>query len=157
MKRRTAFGIVMMTAIIILSLIYASPGTADGRIRLEPPSAEHAAGTDTLGRDLAGRIGYGILVSFSIAAPVSLISLVLGICLSFAFTMVRLPKAPVLMLSDTMKTLPPVLLALFLKSYIGYTAGPEARTPRFPRLRGELRRRCGKCHPARAGIATRAG
>lgn len=119
MKRRTAFGIVMMTAIIILSLIYASPGTADGRIRLEPPSAEHAAGTDTLGRDLAGRIGYGILVSFSIAVPVSLISLVLGICLSFAFTMVRLPKALVLMLSDTMKTLPPVLLALFLNAIGG--------------------------------------
>ena len=36
-----------------------------------------------------------------------------------------------------------VLWKLFLKSYIGYTAGQEARTPRFQRLMAELRRRYG--------------
>ena len=119
MRHRTGLGIMMMAAIIILSLIYASPGTADGSLRLEPPSLEHIAGTDALGRDLAGRIGYGLLVSFSIAAPVSILSLLLGVCLSFVFTMVRLPRTPVLMLADTMKALPPVLLALFLNAVSG--------------------------------------
>lgn len=119
MRKKSVAGIIMIALLIAASAFSASPGYADGSIRLEQPSFDHIAGTDTLGRDLAGRIGYGILVSFSIALPVSVISLLLGIVLSYAFTMMNMPGPPVLMLSDTMKSLPPVLLALFLNAITG--------------------------------------
>lgn len=119
MRGRIAAGVAIIAFIVVVSFLCASPGIADGSLRLQPPSLQHIAGTDTLGRDLAGRIGYGVLVSFSIALPVSMISLILGIILSFAFSGARTLNTPFLMLSDTMKSLPPILLALFLNALSG--------------------------------------
>ena len=119
MKRRRLGGIIVIALITLLSLLLASAGTAAGSERLLSPSLEHPAGTDTMGRDLAGRVAYGVLVSFSIALPVSVISILLGIALSFAFSVSGFPTIPFLMLSDTMKSLPPVLLALFLNALSG--------------------------------------
>lgn len=119
MRGRIASGVAIIAFIVVVSFFCASPGIADGSLRLQSPSLQHIAGTDTLGRDLAGRIGYGVLVSFSIALPVSMISLILGIILAFAFSGARTLNTPFLMLSDTMKSLPPILLALFLNALSG--------------------------------------
>ena len=70
MRGRIAAGVAIIVFIVVVSFFCASPGIADGSLRLQSPSLQHIAGTDTLGRDLAGRIGYGVLVSFSIALPV---------------------------------------------------------------------------------------
>lgn len=117
--KKIRMGMAILIAILAFAALFAEDTYADGSIRLLPPSSDYPFGTDSSGRDLLGRICGGILVSFSIAIPVTLISAAGGIVLSFGFTVQKFPSAAVLSLSDSMKSIPPIILALFLNALSG--------------------------------------
>lgn len=117
MRRAAAAAILAM--MLIAALLLRGESFVDVSERLLPPSSMHLMGTDTFGRDVASRIGTGILVSASIAAAASSIALAAGLALSFFFSVWRMPGPVFLTAILTLKTVPPVLLALFLSAISG--------------------------------------
>ena len=117
--RKTISGAVLLLLIMVLSLLLMGDAPVDASSRLSPPSLSAPMGTDTFGRDLAERMGTGMIVSLSIAASVTAISLASGILLSFLFSVWGLPNPLLLTVIITLKTIPPVLLALFLNALTG--------------------------------------
>lgn len=121
--RKLKTGVILLSAIIVLSIFSASfDESVNSSMALVGPSLSHPMGFDSLGRDLLGRIGAGVLVSFSVSALTVAISTVLGLCLSYAMSERHLSYF-VFSLSDSMKLLPTVPLALFLSSLSGPGAG----------------------------------
>ena len=116
--KRVAAGVLIILSILLLAIIFSTFDSARGD-RLLSPSVDHILGTDTLGRDLALRIGRGTLISLSIAFSVTAISLILGIALSFLFFIRDIPSTPLMTVTLMLKTVPPVLLALFLNALTG--------------------------------------
>ncbi len=112
-------GLIILAAILVFSLAVAGESPADGTSRLESPSWEHPFGTDELGRDLMKRVGTAVLVSFSVALPVTIISLAGGMLLSYGFFLRRFPSSGVLALSDTLRSIPAIIIALFLNALSG--------------------------------------
>lgn len=117
MKRKA--GVILFLLLILFSLVFGSDGTVDTENRLIPPSSEEPFGTDTLGRSLLGRTAAGVGISIISALSVTFISASAGIVLSFLYILPRFPKAIVLSLSDTLKSVPSVILALFFASLSG--------------------------------------
>ena len=117
--RRVIIGTAILAAIMIFSLVAADESFVDASQRLLPPSSERIMGSDTFGRSLSCRIGEGILVSFSIASAVTAISFAAGMAIAFILFAWRIPNPAFLTLILTLKTIPPVILALFLNALSG--------------------------------------
>ena len=94
-------------------------GLPAGGDRLLPPSAEHLFGTDMLGRDVAFRTAVGTLVSAVIAASVVILSLLSGIILAYCYMHPLFPKGLLLGIADGLKSIPSIVLALFLSAITG--------------------------------------
>lgn len=112
-------GLVLLLAMLMLAVLCSSPEAVNTAERLLPPSLSHPFGTDGYGRDLLRMTASGLLTSFLTALAVSALSLFTGTLLSFCFSSRHLPGAPFLFLSDTLKAVPAVVLALFLSSLSG--------------------------------------
>lgn len=86
-----------------------------------PPSAQHWAGTDYLGRDLFTRIVYGARYSIGIGLAVVAISLVFGILLGVLAGAAnsRIVDAVVMRGIDALSSFPAVLLALVIVGLTG--------------------------------------
>jgi peptide/nickel transport system permease protein len=77
------------TAMLLLLFMYAFGGTllmteadanfTDTAARLQPPSAAHLFGTDTIGRDILARTIYGGQISLMIGLTAMLVELVVGV------------------------------------------------------------------------------
>ncbi len=117
--KRLLSGLFLLAVVVIISAAIAGESHVDTSSRLSPPSSEHIMGSDTFGRDLAGRIGQGVLVSLAIASAITAISFAAGIALSFLFSVWRIPNPAFLTAILTIKTVPPVILALFLNALSG--------------------------------------
>lgn len=117
--RRIAAGLAVLGIVIIFAAAVAGDAYADGSARFLPPSAVHPFGTDSMGRDILTLIGSGILVSLSVAVPATALSALGGLILSFGFAGRRFPSAAVIAVSDSMRSLPPIILALFLNALSG--------------------------------------
>lgn len=112
-------GLVIFSLLILFALSFSSSGYVNAAERLLPPSRQHPFGTDGYGRDLLPVIASGLRTSFLVAFPVTLVSLFLGILLSSAFSSRHIPKAPLMFLADVLKSVPSLVLALFLGSMSG--------------------------------------
>lgn len=117
MNRRIRAGIAIMAFILLFAIAFGGEGDVDLSIRLMPPSAGYLFGCDTFGRDLMERTAGGILVSMSIALAVAFLSMALGIAIGSASSLPHLSLLAAL--TDSLKSLPPVVLALFLVTLSG--------------------------------------
>lgn len=84
------FGIVMLVLLFVYSFggaLFISEGDAnavDTAARLQPPSREHALGTDTIGRDILARTIYGGQISLIIGLTAMVVEVTLGILIGAA-------------------------------------------------------------------------
>lgn len=116
-KLRT--GIVIIVILIVFSLLTAAKGEMDMSEYLSLPSREHIFGCDSLGRDLLGRCSYGLLVSFTISVTSSFMGLTIALILVFVIKNVPVLGPIVHSFVKALKTLPSIVLALFLLSFPG--------------------------------------
>lgn len=90
----------------------------DTRRRLQPPSAEHPFGTDTIGRDILARVIYGGQISLVIGLTAVSVSVVLGTTvgvLSGYFG--GLLDAVLMRFTEAMLSIPSLLLLLVMAKY----------------------------------------
>ena len=112
-------GLVILLFLVIFAILFGGEGSVDTASRLLPPSGDELFGTDTLGRSLLERTAGGVGISLAAATAATVFSVVLGIVLSYLYTMPHFPKEVVLAVSDSMKSVPSIILALFLASVSG--------------------------------------
>jgi peptide/nickel transport system permease protein len=112
-------GVVLLLAVAALSILAPwvathDPQDMDPITRLQPPSAEHYFGTDSLGRDVFSRAVWGgrvsLIVGLSVAALATLIGTVLGMLAGF----VRGADAIIMRVMDGLMAIPGILLAIAL-------------------------------------------
>lgn len=117
--RKIGIGVALILAIILISCATASFNPAiDSSKALLQPSWEHLLGCDFLGRDLLSLMSSGVLISVSVAALTVFISISVGLLLALAMSFKSLSffAFPI---SDSLKLLPTVPLALFFSSVGG--------------------------------------
>ncbi|MEM0936208.1 MAG: ABC transporter permease [Pseudomonadota bacterium] len=119
------FGLALVT-VVMLSAVFASvltqydPTQISPRDRFLPPSGAHLLGTDQLGRDLFSRVLHGGQVALYVALVSTAVSLVIGIVLGLiAGYGPRWLDNLMILLFDTMKSFPTVMLALALVTIMG--------------------------------------
>ena len=114
---------VMLGSLLLLVLLVAltagapwltahDPAALAPRARLQPSSDTYWLGTDSLGRDLLSRVLYGGRLSITLAALVSAIAIVAGLCIGLAAGYVRRLDAPIMRLMDGIMAIPGLLLAV---------------------------------------------
>ncbi|MCG8353008.1 MAG: ABC transporter permease [Chloroflexales bacterium] len=74
----TVLVVFVITAILAPVIAPYDPNAQDFRI-LQPPSVDHWAGTDDLGRDLLSRLMYGAQISLLVGIAAPLLALILGV------------------------------------------------------------------------------
>lgn len=83
--------------------------------RLEPPSAEHLLGTDSMGRDILSRLLFGTRVTLVIAVIAVGASLLIGVPLGLvAGYFENLFSEGIMRVADVFLSIPQVILAIFL-------------------------------------------
>jgi peptide/nickel transport system permease protein len=88
--------------------------------RLASPSWQHWLGTDQIGRDMLTRVLYGARVALAVSVGCTSVSLVLGVAFgALAGVGPRILDAALMLLFDTINSLPTVLLALAIMTLIG--------------------------------------
>lgn len=96
------------------------PNKISPRDRFLPPSAEHLLGTDQLGRDLFSRVLHGSRIALSIALFATGVSLIIGVVLGLiAGYGPRWLDNLMILLFDSIKSFPTVMLALALVTLFG--------------------------------------
>ena len=115
--KKLRIGLLMLFVLVIFAVLVSGDSARDARFL--PPSASHPLGTDALGHDIISRIGSGMLVSFAVACPATLISALGGLLLSFGFAGRKFPSTSVIAAADSMRSLPPIILALFFNALSG--------------------------------------
>jgi len=96
------------------------PSKISPRDRFQPPSWDHFLGTDQLGRDLFSRVLHGGRIALSVALFATAASLVIGIVLGLiAGYGPRWLDNVMLLLFDSIKSFPTVMLALALVTLFG--------------------------------------
>lgn len=116
-KLRT--GLIIIAVLVVFSLLTASKGEMNMALYLASPSSGHILGCDNLGRDLLGRCSYGLLVSLVISVTSSLSGLTIALILVFIIKNIPVLGPMVHSLVKALKTLPSIILALFLLSFPG--------------------------------------
>ena len=114
--------IVLMTggAIFADLLSIYEPSKISPRDRFLPPGWEHLFGTDHLGRDLFSRVLHGSRIALSVALFATFVSLVIGVVLGLiAGYGPRWLDNVMLLLFDSVKSFPTVMLALALVTLLG--------------------------------------
>lgn len=139
---------VMLGSLLLLLLLIAisvgapwlaqhDPGALTPRARLQPSSDTYWLGTDSLGRDLLARVLYGGRLSITLAAMVSVISVLLGLVIGLAAGYVRRLDAPVMRLMDGIMAIPGLLLAVAMVALGGaniVTMVVAIAIPEIPRI-----------------------
>jgi peptide/nickel transport system permease protein len=101
-------------------LVAGDPLAADPRLALNPPSAEHLAGTDQLGRDVLTRVVYGARYSILIGLGASALGVFLGLVVGLGAAVG--PKwldAVLSRLIDVVAAFPGILLVLLFIALTG--------------------------------------
>ena len=113
-------GLMVGGAVFADVLTVYDPNQISPRDRFLPPSAEHFLGTDQLGRDLFARVLHGGRIALSVALAATAISLVIGITLGLiAGYGPRWLDNLMILLFDSIKSFPTVMLALALVTLFG--------------------------------------
>ncbi|MDR1710036.1 MAG: ABC transporter permease [Candidatus Accumulibacter sp.] len=129
LKRLFARRVVLIAALILLVIVLLSvffplvsgvdPNAIAVMDRLKAPSAEHWAGTDELGRDLAMRIVWGGRYSIMIGIATALFSVLAGTALGLLAGFFRRLDGPIMRVIDAMMSFPDILLGISLVSILG--------------------------------------
>ncbi len=129
LKRLFARRIVLISALLLLAVTALAvffpmissvdPNSIAVMDRLKAPSAEHWAGTDELGRDLAMRIVYGGRYSIMIGLATACFSVIAGTALGLLAGFFRRLDAPIMRVIDAMMSFPDILLGISLVSILG--------------------------------------
>jgi len=119
--------LLILTAIFGPSLIATNPNKLDYAAINAKPSAVHPFGTDNLGRDTLARLVYGLRVSLTVAAYVTVLDLLLGVPLGLAagYFGGKVDVA-VTRVGDVLFAFPGLLLAILVAAIFG-----QAMTDRF--------------------------
>lgn len=117
--KRLIFGSLLLLFIIIAALFLEGDAYVDAASRLSPPTGDNIMGTDAFGRSLSAMIGKGVLVSIAIASAITALSFAAGIMLSFLFFSWEMPNPLFITAMLAVKSIPPVILALFLNALSG--------------------------------------
>jgi len=118
--------IVIMVILAIFAPLIApyDPIRQDLLGKLQPPSAEHWLGTDSLGRDLLSRIIYGSRVSLSVGLVAMFIASSAGMALGMISGYLGGWVDNIIMrIMDAMMAIPLIILALFLGGVLGKGLG----------------------------------
>jgi peptide/nickel transport system permease protein len=123
-RRVVLFAAALLIAIVALSVFFpfvsgADPNAISVMERLKAPSAEHWAGTDELGRDLAMRVVWGGRYSIMIGIATALVSIAAGTALGLLAGFFRRLDGPIMRLVDAMMSFPDILLGISLVSILG--------------------------------------
>ncbi|MXW87298.1 MAG: ABC transporter permease [Boseongicola sp. SB0673_bin_14] len=120
-----AFGIALVLlmvggAVFADLLTSFDPSRISPRDRFQSPSLDHLLGTDHLGRDLFSRVLHGGRIALSVALFATATSLAIGVVLGLvAGYGPRWLDAVMLLLFDSIKSFPTVMLALALVTLFG--------------------------------------
>lgn len=120
-----AFGIALVLmmvggAVFADLLTSFDPSRISPRDRFQAPSLDHLLGTDHLGRDLFSRVLHGGRIALSVALFATATSLAIGVVLGLiAGYGPRWLDAVMLLLFDSIKSFPTVMLALALVTLFG--------------------------------------
>lgn len=107
--------VLLMVLLAAAAPLYAgNPGVMNPIIRLQPPSAAHWFGTDSLGRDIFARTIYGAQISLGIGFSVAMLAVVLGMLIGLPAGYFRRFDAIVMRLMDGLMAIPSILLAIAL-------------------------------------------
>jgi peptide/nickel transport system permease protein len=126
-----ASGVVGLLLLVVLVLVAAAgpvlvgnPMQMDVPIRLHPPSAGHAMGTDEFGRDILTRVVHGARISLGAGVGVVFVGLGIGLTVGLvaAYRGGALGLA-VMSLVDIMLALPGVLLAIVIAALLSPRLG----------------------------------
>lgn len=116
----TIVAIMVLLALLAPLLTAYGPNEVDTGAILEPPSAQHWAGTDNLGRDLFARILYGGRTSLSVAFGIVLIGIGAGALLGCAVGLAGGWIDRIAMrLVDVALAIPSLVIALALAAAVG--------------------------------------
>jgi peptide/nickel transport system permease protein len=134
--RRVRPGLILSIIILaIVSLWAVAPGlftiydpfAGQPGQQLKAPSALHLLATDSLGRDLYGRIVYGAINSLSGAVAAVAIGLVVGTTLGiFAGSLSGWVDAAIMRFVDVLLSIPALLLSLSVIALLGFGTGNAA-------------------------------
>jgi peptide/nickel transport system permease protein len=106
--------VALVLSAILAPLFTGDPVRLNPLVRLVPPSAAHAFGTDQFGRDILSRTLNGgrisLFVGFSVAVLATLCGLAIGILCGFYRTL----DAVVMRVMDGLMAIPTILLAIAL-------------------------------------------
>lgn len=90
----------------------------DTSLRLSPPSAEHAFGTDTIGRDVLARTIYGGQISLVIGLAAVMVSSVIGVLIgSFAGYYGGLVDSILMRITEAFFVIPQLFLLLIMSQF----------------------------------------
>lgn len=117
--RRIRAGIFILLILIILALCFASKGSGDMSHYLEGVSISHPFGYDTLGRDLFPRTMYALLVSFSLSALSTFLSVTFALFFLLLSRTGGMVRAAITSFIKAVKILPGAVMAIFLLSFGG--------------------------------------
>ncbi|MCF8000934.1 MAG: ABC transporter permease [Halanaerobiales bacterium] len=116
------FIIVLFFLMAILGPFIAphDPYKTDVRSRLEAPSLEHPAGTDSIGRDTLSRLIYAARPAFYVAFGGLFISIIIGMILgSIAAYSGGILDNIIIFIFDVIRAFPPIILILVLVAIVG--------------------------------------
>ena len=118
-KRKLLSGIIILGLLLIFFVFSQGSGEMDLAVRYSSPSSLHPFGTDAYGRDIMERLSRGALISLGLGLAVSAASTAIGLVFA-AFFFERGPVGRCAwIMSDTMKSIPAILMALFLSALFG--------------------------------------
>jgi peptide/nickel transport system permease protein len=130
LRHRVAMFAFFVLVAIILSAVFAhvltpyDPIGRDAKARLQSPSLEHPFGTDSLGRDILGRILYGGRVSLQVGFISVIVSTLVGVPLRLIAGYVGGRVDNIIMrVMDVILAFPGLILAIWLMSILGASMG----------------------------------
>lgn len=112
-------GVIILLSLIVLSVLFASPSRIDTSLYLETPGRSHIFGCDSLGRDLFSLSLYGFCVSLSISIISTMLSLFIATIFLLLSRLGERAERLVYSLSAAVRTIPVIIMALFLLSFPG--------------------------------------
>lgn len=132
-RRRTAFVAISVLAAIATLAITAplvapyDPNALDAARLLQPPSWQHWAGTDELGRDILSRSLWGARRSLGTGVGAAVLAGMIGIPIGiYAGYLGSWRDATLMRMVDILLALPGIMLALVVLSVFGRSAGNAA-------------------------------
>lgn len=129
--------ILLMVLLAATAPLYAgNPDAMNPIIRLEPPSAVHWFGTDSLGRDVFARTVFGAQISLAIGFSVAVLAVAIGMLIGLPAGYYRRFDAIVMRLMDGLMAMPAILLAIALVALTRAGVGVviiAILLPEFPR------------------------